>query len=263
MVNNQEMVKLVHELENQQLANLILKNKIASLQQAASNSSSQKLNSIKSMSNSPINSSTPSPNNNNNTCSNETLKLLNNSNATATNINNNQFQSDDHGSLNSTKSPLNVESDGIFNFKSSIKSTCQEEDDENKNYEENGYMDENNNEEDDDYDEEIYEDCDERYLKIGQDGAEFNGIKNKPNKSIKTKQKEMRSNGVDKAKPLDQQTVDNASTSISSLTRQTSSSSSSPRTPKSALLEKRRKAVFELLIHDTYPSGKIIFHFII
>ena len=269
------MVKLVHELESQQLANLILKNQIASLQQAACNSS-QKLNPIKSLSNSPINSSTPSPINNN-TCSNETPKLLNNSNATTTTTNNNnnsnnnnQFQSDDHGSLNSSKSPLNGDSDGIFNFKSSIKSTCQVEDeDENKNEEDiNGkndeeteYIEENNNEENDDYDEEIYEESDERYAKIAQDGPEFNVIKNKQNKLIKTKQKEMKSNGFEKTKLFDQQVVDNTGTSISSLTRQTSSSSSSPKTPKSALLEKRRKAVFELLIHDTYPSGNFFLHF--
>ena len=33
---------------------------------------------------------------------------------------------------------------------------------------------------------------------------------------------------------------------------------SSAKTPKSALLDKRRKAVFELLTHEIYPSGKLI-----
>lgn len=36
------------------------------------------------------------------------------------------------------------------------------------------------------------------------------------------------------------------------------SSLASGKTPKSALLERRRKAVFELLRHEIYPSGKLI-----
>ena len=40
-------------------------------------------------------------------------------------------------------------------------------------------------------------------------------------------------------------------------TSQQQSNNNQTRTPKSALLERRRKAVFELLIHDTYPSGNI------
>jgi hypothetical protein len=40
---------------------------------------------------------------------------------------------------------------------------------------------------------------------------------------------------------------------------QNKSLTSTTKTPKSALLDKRRKAVFELLTHEIYPSGKIFY----
>ena len=229
------MVKLVHELESQQLANLILKNKIASLQAASNTNINQKLNQIKSLSNSPILSNTSSPINTINT---------NNNNTT------NQNQSD--GFTSSNKSNLNDEEENIF-FQNKIKHKQNEEEEEEEeeyankiteNLHEFNDIDDLNNDEVDDSDE------DEVFIDKGEEDLRNMDLDNKFQK-LENTYKNKRKTTKDQSINIDLKNEE----SRSLLTSKTSSTSASPKTPKSALLEKRRKAVFELLIHDTYPSG--------
>jgi len=232
IVNSHEMVKLVHELENQQLANLILKNKIASLQAASNTNINQKFNQIKSLSNSPILSNTSSPINTINTNNNIT----------------NQNQSD--GFTSSNKSNLNDE-ENIF-FQTKIKHKQNEEDEYANKITENLHEfndiddddDLNNDEVDDSDEDEVFIDKSEEDLRNMDLDDKFQKLEN----TYKNKRKITKDQSInidlknEESRPL--------------LTSKTSSTSASPKTPKSALLERRRKAVFELLIHDTYPSDE-------
>lgn len=233
IVNSHEMVKLVHELESQQLANLILKNKIASLQAASNTNINQKLNQIKSLSNSPILSNTSSPINTINTTNNNTT---------------NQNQSD--GFTSSNKSNLNDEEENIF-FQNKIKHKQNEEEEYANKITENLHEfndiddddDLNNDEVDDSDEDEVFIDKGEEDLRNMDLDDKFQKLEN----TYKNKRKTTKDQSIN----IDLKNEE----SRSLLTSKTSSTSASPKTPKSALLERRRKAVFELLIHDTYPSG--------
>jgi len=238
------MVKLVHELESQQLANLILKNQIASLQAATNTSINQKLNQIKSLSNSPIFSNTSSP-----------INTINNNIINNNNNNLNQNQSD--VSTCSSKSNLNDE-ENIF-FQNKIKHKLNEEEEYNNKIAEN--LPELNDIDDDELniDEVDVSDEDDVFIDKGEDlrnmdtDDKFHKLEN----SYKNKRKAKdQSNNIDSKN--DEFTA-SISVNRSSAISKTPSTSASPKTPKSALLERRRKAVFELLIHDTYPSGNIYF----
>jgi hypothetical protein len=239
IVNSHEMVKLVHELESQQLANLILKNKIASLQAASNTNVNPKLNQIKSLSNSPILSNTSSSPIN-------TINTNNNNNNTT-----NQNQSD--GFTSSNKSNLNDEEENIF-FQNKIKHKQNEEEEEEEyankiaeNLHEFNDIDDdddlNNDEVDDSDEDEVFIDKGEEDLRNMDLDDKFQKLEN----TYKNKRKTTK----DQSTNIDLKNEE----SRSLLTSKTSSTSASPKTPKSALLERRRKAVFELLIHDTYPSG--------
>lgn len=230
------MVKLVHELESQQLANLILKNKIASLQAASNTNVNPKLNQIKSLSNSPILSNTSS----------SPINTINNNNNTT-----NQNQSD--GFTSSNKSNLNDEEENIF-FQNKIKHKQNEEEEEEEyankiaeNLHEFNDIDDdddlNNDEVDDSDEDEVFIDKGEEDLRNMDLDDKFQKLEN----TYKNKRKTTK----DQSTNIDLKNEE----SRSLLTSKTSSTSASPKTPKSALLERRRKAVFELLIHDTYPSG--------
>ena len=232
------MVKLVHELESQQLANLILKNQIANLQA----NTNQKIQ--KSLSNSPVlfksngvsyspitsASNTPSPITNNESKLNSLLNL-------------NQFQSDDQGSLSSNNKSPDDKEDNINNDNENVDNGEDSEDDEQNSDDELMNANANNDESNDN------ETTTQAVLNKSSTSNELNGGNYQT--FFKTKQKD--SSKQTKLNDL------NDSTAHQSKSR--TSSQTSPKTPKSALLERRRKAVFELLIQDTYPSGKLILFF--
>ena len=193
-----------------------------------------KLNQIKSLSNSPILSNTSSsPINTINTTNNNTT---------------NQNQSD--GFTSSNKSNLNDEEENIF-FQNKIKHKQNEEEEYANKITENLHEfndiddddDLNNDEVDDSDEDEVFIDKGEEDLRNMDLDDKFQKLEN----TYKNKRKTTKDQSIN----IDLKNEE----SRSLLTSKTSSTSASPKTPKSALLERRRKAVFELLIHDTYPSG--------
>lgn len=241
------MVKLVQELESQQLANMILKSKIASLQ-------ANTIQKIKSLSNSPIlfkangvspvtsAANTPSPIT---TANNESNKLN-------SIFNLNQFQSDEHGSPGSNKSPDDDNNNHNNNTKEDNRDDNTNENGDNNNLDdliddEQNSDDEMNNDESNDNETNLQTKFGMKSTSAAQelDGGSYQSF-------FKTKHKQD-SSSLNKSKLTDL----NDSTQQSKT--RSSSSTSNPKTPKSALLERRRKAVFELLIQDTYPSGRFFF----
>ena len=264
---NNEMVQLFHQLGNQQLANLLLKSKIESLKASLNGSSSGRnvtditLDSTNTNNNSGM-SYTYSPRSMPTTpttsilTSDSMLNLLNkngsSSKLSATDLNGHYLSKDDlalnHPSSTQkhafSKASMANRTESLKKFllsahNNNTNSTSQRED----------FLDE---------DEEIMKHTkseDPSKSLLADSLSKNNSLTIKKSKSLKTK---LETKMLAKKYLSDSHSTNNGNGHAvnDEIGISGGATLASAKTPKSALLEKRRKAVFELLRHEIYPSGK-------
>ena len=298
------MAQLVHELESQQLANRLLKNQIASLQQQANKSfpsilmpqtpttpNPHQMMPLASMSPPASNSipTTPTPilSASDSTALLQNLITINNQSAQYHGFNNLELISKNFLRLNEIVNaklsfPFSNNPDEVNDKENS--SSPQSKETSIDNEEEINKIDVL----DESYEKEAIIEAPQELktnlseistLKLTEQNSEMKKVglnPNETNSSIKTIKKQKsklvlgsedcvlrNGNYYNKSKVVSTNSAFNELTVTNPTESSTNgfSTSNSSRTPKSALLERRRKAVFELLIHDTYPSGTTSFFF--
>ena len=261
------MVQLFQQLESQQLANLILKSKIESLK--ALNGTSRSSSDINFESNTLFTAYSPRsmPTTPTAISANDSIRGKNsNSKLHAYTKDKRNYLSKDDLALNTSSAMSSNQYYKKHEFKlstlSRTNSSCLAKIYLNKKDE---YLDDDDDDNDDDDDEEIIKNTP---VETKNEKTSLPTLKNsfddtsKKAKHLKAKlETKMLKKYLNESKNSNQDTCskdESKTTNVSQI-----SGTPSTKTPKSALLEKRRKAVFELLTHEIYPSGKHGFFFYI